>query len=190
MKNEHVIYGVAGLFLGLFLGFWTANTLMPKPGAPQATGGQTQGAQSVNSGQEELPPGHPPVDPNNPVQAPPLPGSGGAQSASAEASATSMPSLLPASDGKPAEQAYKNIKVLKGVPASRIDAIMDSFTKQLGVDCTHCHVSEAEPEKDTPRKEVARKWIVNVQTTNKQMGGANQVTCYTCHRGNPRPPGQ
>jgi hypothetical protein len=163
---------------------------MPKPGAPQATGGQTQGAQSVNSGQEELPPGHPPVDPNNPVQAPPLPGSGGAQSASAEASATSMPSLLPASDGKPAEQAYKNIKVLKGVPASRIDAIMDSFTKQLGVDCTHCHVSEAEPEKDTPRKEVARKWIVNVQTTNKQMGGANQVTCYTCHRGNPRPPGQ
>ncbi len=101
-----------------------------------------------------------------------------------------MPSLLPASDGKPAEQTYKNIKVLRGVPANLIDAIMDSFTKQLGVDCTHCHVSEAEPEKDTPRKEVARKWIQNVQTTNSQMGSAAQVTCYTCHRGNPRPPGQ
>lgn len=190
MKKEHVVYGVAGLVLGLFLGFTLANLRMDKGGA-QMPAAQGQGPQSVNSGQDQqLPAGHPPVDPNNPVQAGPLPQGGSAQQSGGAESAAGMPSLLPASDGKPAEQTYKNIRVLKGVPASRIDAIMDSFTKQLGVDCTHCHVSKAEPEKDTELKETARKWIRTVQDTNKSMGSSGQISCFTCHRGNPRPPAQ
>src|ERR1044072_3917029 len=40
-----------------------------------------------------------------------------------------------------AEQVYKNIQVLKGVPASQLNSIMSLMAGSLGVTCTHCHVN-------------------------------------------------
>ena len=41
---------------------------------------------------------------------------------------------------KPAEEVYKNIQVMKGVPAPRLMGAMQFFTKSLGVECSYCHV--------------------------------------------------
>ncbi|HVG19221.1 MAG TPA: photosynthetic reaction center cytochrome c subunit family protein [Blastocatellia bacterium] len=90
---------------------------------------------------------------------------------------------------KPAEQVYKNIQVLKGVPASRLMAAMGFFTRSLGVKCDHCHVPREFDKDDKPAKQTARKMYEMVRVSNKELG-SNRVSCFMCHRGNvqPEPP--
>jgi hypothetical protein len=86
----------------------------------------------------------------------------------------------------------------------------------LGVACTWCHVEPGEGEAkgdataaktqtaarvhpgwwadepareiDTPRKQMARKMILMTAALNKEnFGGSNEITCFTCHRGNLHP---
>ena len=62
-----------------------------------------------------------------------------------------------AQDMRPAEQAYKNIQVMKGVPANQVIQGMHMIKASLGVDCTFCHVSEQAFDKDDiAMKTVAR----------------------------------
>src|SRR5262244_1362391 len=89
-------------------------------------------------------------------------------------------------EDKPAEQVYKNIQVMKGVPASRLLPAMNRLTQFLGVDCAYCHVPDALDKDDKPAKQTARKMFELVRTINTTLG-ANRVTCYTCHRGQPQP---
>jgi Photosynthetic reaction centre cytochrome C subunit len=89
-------------------------------------------------------------------------------------------------EDKPAEQVYKNIQMLKGMPASRLMPAMSRLTQSLGVDCAHCHVPDALDKDDKPAKQTARKMFEMVRTINTTLG-ANRVTCYTCHRGRPQP---
>jgi len=89
-------------------------------------------------------------------------------------------------EDKPAEQVYKNIQVMKGLPASRLMSAMSRLTQSLGVDCAHCHVPDALDKDDKPAKQTARKMFEMVRTINATIG-ANRVTCYTCHRGQPQP---
>jgi hypothetical protein len=89
-------------------------------------------------------------------------------------------------EDKPAEQVYKNIQVMKGMPASRLMSAMSRLTQSLGVDCAHCHVPDALEKDDKPAKQTARKMFEMVRTINATLG-ANRVTCYTCHRGQPQP---
>jgi photosynthetic reaction center cytochrome c subunit len=87
---------------------------------------------------------------------------------------------------KLAEQVYKNIQVMKGMPASRLMSAMSRLTQSLGVDCSHCHVPDALDKDDKPAKQTARKMFEMVRTINATLG-ANRVSCYTCHRGQPQP---
>ena len=48
---------------------------------------------------------------------------------------------------KPAEEVYKNIQIMKGMPAPRLQLVMTNLTKWIGVDCAYCHVP-GEFEKD------------------------------------------
>ncbi len=89
-------------------------------------------------------------------------------------------------DDKPAEQVYKNIQVMKGMPASRLMSAMNRLAQSLGVDCSHCHVPDALDKDDKPAKQTARKMFEMVRTINATLG-ANRVSCYTCHRGQPQP---
>src|ERR1051326_4324164 len=44
-------------------------------------------------------------------------------------------------ENKPAEEVFKNIQLLKGMPAGRLLRVMElGYGRSLGVDCTHCHV--------------------------------------------------
>ncbi len=88
----------------------------------------------------------------------------------------------------PAEQVFKNIEILKGKPASRLPVMMKALNGLLGVECTHCHVAGAWKEEEPEAKRTARrmfKMIGNV--TQKYFDGKNEVTCWTCHHGAPKP---
>jgi hypothetical protein len=90
---------------------------------------------------------------------------------------------------KPAEEVYKNIQVLKGMPAGRLMPAMNFFARSLGVRCDHCHVPGAFDKDDKPTKLTARKMYEMVRLSNKELG-SNRVSCFMCHRGHvqPEPP--
>jgi hypothetical protein len=63
--------------------------------------------------------------------------------ASHDATPAADPAALQSSPGesaKAAEQVYKNIEVLKGVPAGQVILATQFVTASLGVECSYCHV--------------------------------------------------
>jgi hypothetical protein len=88
-----------------------------------------------------------------------------------------------------AENVFKNIQVLKGIPADEFMDTMGMFASSLLFDCTGCHVQEILTNRDafamsTPRIQRARQMVVMVNTINKNFfAGQPRVTCFTCHRG-------
>lgn len=89
---------------------------------------------------------------------------------------------------KPAEQVYKNIQVMKGVPSNRLMGAMQFFTKSLGVQCNHCHVPNEFDKDDKPAKNTARKMLNMVHQINGDNFPQNQVvSCWMCHRGSATP---
>jgi outer membrane lipoprotein-sorting protein len=89
---------------------------------------------------------------------------------------------------KLAEDQFKNIKVLKGVPADQIFPTMQFISASLGVECEFCHVREGQKmvfEKDDKKPKVtARKMMEMMFAINKDnFDGHREVTCYSCHRG-------
>jgi hypothetical protein len=95
-----------------------------------------------------------------------------------------------AAQEKTAEQAYKNIKVLTGMPASQLMPVMHLMRASLGKRCDYCHVAEGNRyDLDTKEeKETAREMIRMVLSINKQnFEGRTAVTCNTCHRGQEHP---
>lgn len=87
-------------------------------------------------------------------------------------------------DTRPAEQAYKNIKVLTGVPANRVKTIMNVWKNSLGVECTFCHTRGEWDSDSIQEKGYARE--MHKLTSNlarDYFEGKDSVTCYTCHRG-------
>jgi photosynthetic reaction center cytochrome c subunit len=89
-----------------------------------------------------------------------------------------------------AEQEFKNIQALKGVPADQVIPAMQFITASLGVECEYCHV-EHSPEKDDKKQKItARKMIAMMMAINKEnFEGHREVTCYSCHRGSTLPVG-
>jgi hypothetical protein len=108
--------------------------------------------------------------------------------------------LLPAAAQPPApqkplmaEDVFKNIQVLKGIPVNQFMDTMGFFSAALGYNCTNCHGNDvlgnwAKYADDIPVKQTARRMVQVVNTINKTLfQGREAVTCYTCHRGSPTP---
>lgn len=88
------------------------------------------------------------------------------------------------------EEIYKNIQVLKGVPADRFIPAMQFITASLGVQCSFCHVENHFEKDDKKTKQTAREMIKMMFAINENsFENLRTVTCYSCHRGEPRPPG-
>jgi photosynthetic reaction center cytochrome c subunit len=86
--------------------------------------------------------------------------------------------------GKTAEQAFKNIQVMKGVPAESVQPAMQFISSSLGVECEFCHVQGAFEKDDKKPKLTARKMIEMQLAINRDnFKGEREVTCYSCHRG-------
>lgn len=91
---------------------------------------------------------------------------------------------------KLAEEQYKNIQVLKGIPAEQVIPSMQFIAASLGVECEFCHVERAFEKDDKKTKVTARKMIGMMMAINKDnFEGHREVTCYSCHRGSKDPVG-
>ena len=92
-----------------------------------------------------------------------------------------------------AEDVFSNVQELKGIPVNQFMETMGFFSAALGYNCTNCHGEEvqgnwAKYADDFPVKNTAVRMIRIVNSINKNLfGGAQAVTCYTCHRGTPVP---
>jgi photosynthetic reaction center cytochrome c subunit len=89
---------------------------------------------------------------------------------------------------KTAEQQFKNIQVLKTIPADQLIPSMQFISGSLGVECEFCHVEGAFDKDDKKPKQAARKMIQMMMAINKEnFEDHREVTCNTCHRGSPHP---
>jgi outer membrane lipoprotein-sorting protein len=88
-----------------------------------------------------------------------------------------------------AEEVFKNVQVLKGIPVNQFMETMGFFAASLGLNCVYCHTSQSLEDwshfaDDIPRKRMARNMILMVNDINKtKFGGRRALTCYSCHRG-------
>ena len=89
---------------------------------------------------------------------------------------------------KTAEQQFKNIQVLKDIPADELIPSMQFISASLGVECEFCHVERQMDKDDKKEKQTARKMIAMELAIDKgHFEGKLEVTCYTCHRGSAHP---
>jgi photosynthetic reaction center cytochrome c subunit len=113
----------------------------------------------------------------------------------------------PSGQGSPAaktiDQTGKNIQVLKGLPESQMYLLMNFVATSLGVQCNFCHVQQGKDpttgstnwvweSDDKPQKQTARRMmqmVLAIKANDKVDFRENEVTCYTCHRGQRKPIG-
>src|SRR5687767_3278811 len=87
-----------------------------------------------------------------------------------------------------AENVFKNVQVLKGIPVDDFMDTMGIMSAALGWDCSECHTGAGTDtvkwEADTEKKRTARRMTLMVGAINRNnFGGRQVVTCWTCHRG-------
>ena len=100
----------------------------------------------------------------------------------------------------------RNLKVLpKDISDEKLDSIMQTYNKALGVKCEFCHVkskvypgtdidyrSDAEPMKENARDMMRMTIEINTNhfyfNKSIQPEYLNTITCKTCHRGEAFPP--
>lgn len=87
---------------------------------------------------------------------------------------------------------FKNIKVLKDLPADQLIPVMHKVNVALGVKCDFCHVIGPNhtgfDKDDKPEKEKARQMIIMTVDINKRFKTVDKkVYCFTCHQGHPEP---
>ena len=99
-------------------------------------------------------------------------------------------------ENKPAGEVFKNIQMLKAMPAARLLRVMElGYAKSLGVNCTHCHVAGEWEKEDKATKQIARDMAAMVAAINndqlkkiKNLKSPDPViNCTTCHRGQTKP---
>lgn len=97
-------------------------------------------------------------------------------------------------EDKPAEQVFKNIQILKGLPAGRLLGVMGAYSRSLGVRCDFCHVVGEWEKDDKEMKQAARDMAhmtadINAQLKKIKAIEADNPTigCSTCHRGQTKP---
>jgi outer membrane lipoprotein-sorting protein len=92
-----------------------------------------------------------------------------------------------------AEQVFKNVQVLKGIPVDQFLETMGFFSASLNSNCVDCHTEESGANweryaDDTPKKRTTRKMILMMRAINQSyFGGRRVLTCYSCHRNGDRP---
>ena len=108
----------------------------------------------------------------------------------AKAQSGGTPSPATAAGPKKTEEQFKNIQILKGIPADQLIPAMQFITASLGAECEFCHVEGAFEKDDKKPKQTARKMMEMMFAINKDnFEGHREVTCYSCHRGRTHPVG-
>lgn len=88
---------------------------------------------------------------------------------------------------------WQNIQTSKGMPAIRVLRIMaQAFVRNLGVTCSHCHTAgEWESDDKAPKRIAPQMWLLRAKVQDETRAASGNpkavVTCYTCHKGQPKP---
>src|SRR6476646_6371962 len=101
--------------------------------------------------------------------------------------AQQSPPSQPPKPGETAGEYFKNVKVLKDIPAEQLRPTMEFIAASLGVRCDHCHVlgpqggfdKDEKKEKDTARDMM--RMVNDINT--RAFEGRQRVGCATCHHG-------
>src|ERR1700686_1491895 len=113
---------------------------------------------------------------------------GSAKGQSAGTPSAGTPGPANAAGPKKAEEQFKNIQVLKGIPADQLIPAMQFITASLGVECEYCHDHQAMDSDDKKPKKIARKMMTMMFDIDKNnFDGRLDVTCYSCPRGAANP---
>ena len=81
-----------------------------------------------------------------------------------------------------AEEAFKNVQIIRGIPVDEFMDTMGMFAAATGMNCVDCHTSDSTDSwenfaKETPLKQTARKMLLMVDAINKQnFKGVRSVT--------------
>lgn len=96
-------------------------------------------------------------------------------------------------ESEPAEQVFKNIQSLKGMPAGRLVRVMNmGYSRALGVGCLHSHFGQDYSSDEKRQKRAAREMMAMNKAINEQLRSLKNlegkpeekfVNCTTCHRG-------
>src|SRR5215475_10115611 len=78
---------------------------------------------------------------------------------------------VPAAKPLMAEDVFKNIQVLKGIPVDEFMSTMGIFSAALGISCENCHSLSDKSWADyaldaTPKKRTARRMVLMMQGIN------------------------
>src|SRR5215469_130626 len=123
-----------------------------------------------------------------------LTGQAAAQTPAPAAKGGAAPAAAANAKGPTAGEAFKNVTTasLKVLTVSDFLGAMGVMAAALGYDCADCHPGAGSDKVDwvfdTPKKKTARKMVDMVAVINKtNFGGAQMVTCFTCHHGRDLP---
>ena len=103
------------------------------------------------------------------------------------------PAQSGAQDQMLAENVFQNVTALRGISVDEFMGTMGVFSAALGFSCEDCHTASsnnwANYAQDTsPRKQMARQMVrMMAEINERNFGGQQVVTCFTCHRGGNRP---
>ncbi|HTB16409.1 MAG TPA: photosynthetic reaction center cytochrome c subunit family protein [Bryobacteraceae bacterium] len=91
-----------------------------------------------------------------------------------------------------ADQVFKNVQVLKGIPVDDFMDTMGLMSASVGYDCSECHIGAGTDKvnwaADNGPKIIARRMVTMVAAINKDnFQGRQVVTCWSCHHGRDRP---
>jgi tetratricopeptide (TPR) repeat protein len=87
-----------------------------------------------------------------------------------------------------ADAVFKNLKILKDIPSDQVIPSMRFIASSLGVQCGFCHVEGHFEDDAKKEKQIARSMMQMVFSINRnRFDGTREVTCYSCHRGAPKP---
>ena len=97
----------------------------------------------------------------------------------------------------------RNLQVLpKDISDQKLDSIMQSYNKALGVNCNYCHVKVAGTDEldyvsdAKGEKKAARSMMLMTMEINKKYFGMERpvigdslmrISCKSCHKGEPYP---
>jgi hypothetical protein len=157
----------------------TAQAPSPQPAAPVAQ----QGTQPATPGT---------AAPAGPRRAPnPI-----AQDSARRAQVDSIMRAIAGREQQPAGTVFKNVKLLKGMPAGEFLKNMDvNYGRGLGMSCGNCHVLGKYDDETRKNKRVAREMQEMTDYINSVRLAAikdldedyTKVTCVTCHAGSGHP---
>jgi hypothetical protein len=97
----------------------------------------------------------------------------------------------PEARAQPASKTFKNLKLLGELRSERFMAAMQSMRANLGQKCAMCHLVDQKDFASDQRKEKrrAREMIrMTAEIDRRTFDGHLSVTCFTCHRGDEKPP--